>query len=182
MLLLFKAFHIIGFVAWFAGLFYLVRMFVYHVESALKPEPERGILTAQYALMERRVYRIICTPAMVITWMFGLGMLGHYGWMWLAANGNWMYPKLALLLGLTVYHFWSGGLIRRLGSGSIPYTSFQFRLLNEVPTLFLVAIVLLAVFRNTLDVVLAFLGLLLFGQLLYAGARLYRRQRVKKEG
>src|SRR5687768_10491097 len=70
-----KAFHIIGVVAWFAGLFYLVRLFVYHVEAAERPEPERAVLQPQFALMERRLYRIITRPAMVLTLATAAGML-----------------------------------------------------------------------------------------------------------
>ena len=72
---LLKALHVVGFVSWFAGLFYLVRIFVYHAEADDRAEPERGILTRQFILMEQRVYGIISTPALVITWVAGLGML-----------------------------------------------------------------------------------------------------------
>ncbi len=174
---LFKSLHIIGFVAWFAGLFYLVRMFVYDVEAEERPEPERGILKKQFNLMEWRVYRIICNPAMMITWAFGLAMLFWNGLDWLAANG-WMHLKLLLLVGLTIYHLWTKRIIKQLESGGLPYSSFQFRLWNEVPTLFLVAIVLLAVYRNTLNFVYAFLGILVFGLLLFLGAKAYKRART----
>lgn len=181
MFFFFKAMHIVGFVAWFAGLFYLVRMFVYHVEAEAKPQPDRDILKAQLLLMEQRVFSIICNPALAITWMFGLGMLYLYGWNWILGNGSWMFTKLVLLLILSIYHFWSGSLIRKLEHGQMPFSSFQFRLLNEVPTLLLVSIVLLAVYRNTLDFARAFFGILLFGILLYIGAKLYRRQRTKNK-
>ena len=175
---LFKALHIVGFVSWFAGLFYLVRMFVYHVESAQQPEPERGILTNQYRLMEQRVYRIICNPAMMITWTFGLLMLIRNGTDWLAANG-WMHVKLLLLIGLTIYHLWTKKMIAKLAAGDTPYSGWRFRLLNEVPTLFLLSIALLAVYRNTLNFVYAFLGLIAFVVLLMIGAKAYKRAREK---
>lgn len=181
MFFFFKAMHVVGFVAWFAGLFYLVRMFVYHVEASTRPQPERDILVGQFELMEQRVYSIICNPAMGITWLFGGGMLYLYGWNWLLANGSWMYPKLALLIGLSAYHLWSGRLIRKMQAGQLSYSSFQFRLLNEVPTLLLVSIALLAVYRSTLDFLKAFVGILLFGILLYLGARFYRQHRQKNK-
>jgi putative membrane protein len=175
---LFKSLHVIGFVAWFAGLFYLVRIFVYHLEALDKPQPERDVLARQFGLMEQRVYRIICNPAAVITWLFGLGMLFIYGLDWLWENW-WMQYKLLLLLMLTGYHWSCKGLIQKLKAGDKPYTSFQFRLLNEVPTLFLVAIVLLAVYRNGFNVWYALGGILAFGLLLFSAAKLYKQAREK---
>lgn len=175
-----KALHIIGFVAWFAGLFYLVRIFVYHVEAHAKPQPDRGILTQQFNLMEWRVYKIICNPAMMITWTAGLLMLFINGFEWLGAN-PWMIVKLALLVGLTVYHVWCKRIIRQMEKGNFRFSSWQFRLLNEVPTLFLVAIVLLAVYKNTLNFLYAFLGLIGFMALLFVGAKAYKRSRLAKD-
>ncbi len=176
MLYYFKAFHIVGFVAWFAGLFYLVRMFVYHVEAQEAASPRREILSTQFALMERRVFRIICTPALVLTWLMGLSMLWLHGLEWFRAN-LWMHHKLALLLLLTGYHFWCGRLIRRLGKGERPFSSFQFRLLNELPTLFLVLIVFLAVLRDSLHPLKLLMGVAVFGFGLFLLARWYKRRR-----
>ena len=99
-ILYFKSLHIIGFVAWFAGLFYLVRMFVYHVEAMEMEEPKRAILIQQYELMEGRVYKIICNPAMMLTFTFGIGMLvvnpGYF-------SMGWMHIKLTLLVLLLAF-------------------------------------------------------------------------------
>ncbi len=178
LLQLFKSLHIVGFVAWFAGLFYLVRMFVYHVEALAKPQPERDILARQFNLMEWRVYRIILGPAVVLTWACGTVMLFEHGGDWLRENW-WMHVKLVLLLLLTGYHHSCKGIIRKLERGEVPFTSFQFRLLNEVPTLLLVAIVLLAVYKNSFNVWYMLAGILGFGGLLFAGAKLYKRSREK---
>lgn len=175
-LFFFKSLHIVAFVAWFAGLFYLVRMFVYHREAQDQPEPARGILSAQFALMEWRVYRIICNPAMLLTWACGLAMLYLHGLAWLAAN-PWMHVKLLLLVLLSGYQAWCKKVIQVLERGAFPYSSFQFRLLNEVPTVFLLSIVLLAVYRNALNSGLALLGIVGFMGLLFVGARWYRRRR-----
>ena len=180
-----KALHVVGFVAWFAGLFYLVRMFVYHEEAREKAEPERGILQAQFNLMEWRVYRIICNPAMVITWAAGLGMLGLGLFSPMVANyleigaPGWMHLKLLLLVLLTIYHFWCRRIIRQLEAGARPFSSWQFRLLNEFPTIFLVLITFTAVYgkAGTLNYAYLFGGLLLFIGLLYLGARAYKRRR-----
>lgn len=173
-----KSLHIVGFVAWFAGLFYLVRIFVYHVEAMAKSEPERGVLVRQFNVMEWRVYRIICRPAMLITWVFGGAMLYIYGWEWLRENW-WMHIKLVLLLLLSGYNDRCGGIIRKLERGEVPFTSFQLRLLNEVPTLLLVPIVLLAVYRNNFNIWYTLAGIVGFGVLLFAAAKIYRRSREK---
>jgi putative membrane protein len=178
MLLFFKALHIIGFVAWFAGLFYLVRMFVYHKESAERPPAERDVLVPQFNLMEWRVYRIICNPAMMITWTAGVIVIFLYGWEWFRMS-YWLHIKLVLLVGLTVYHVWCKRIILQLEQGDLSITAFQFRLLNEVPTLFLVIIVMLAIYKNTLNGLYAILGMIGFGVLLYIGTKAYKRAREK---
>ena len=172
-----KALHIVGFVAWFAGLFYLVRMFVYHEEAMNKDEPDRSILKAQFNLMEWRVYKIICNPAMMITFLGGLGMLYINPDIF---KTGWMHIKLLLVFLLLAYHLYCKSLIRKLERGERIYTSFQYRLMNEVPTLFLVSIVLLAVLKNGLNSLYAFLGILAFGVLLYFAAKLYKQSRDKK--
>lgn len=173
-----KALHIVGFVAWFAGLFYLVRMFVYHEEAFDKDEPDRRILKAQFNLMEWRVYKIICNPAMMITFLAGFGMLFINPDLF---KIGWMQTKLVLLFLLLAYHLYCKSLIRKLEEDKRIYTSFQYRLMNEVPTIFLVTIVLLAVLKNGLNALYAFVGILLFGVVLYFAAKLYKRSREQKE-
>ncbi len=175
----FKTLHIVGFVAWFAGLFYLVRMFVYHVEAFKKPQPERDILARQFNLMQWRVFRIICNPALAITWIFGVAMLFWHGGEWLVANW-WMQVKLILLALLTAYHFYCKTIILKLEQGAKPFTSFQFRLLNEAPTLFLIAIVLLAVYRNSFNIWYSLGGIFAFGLLLFVFAKWYKSRRARR--
>ena len=177
-ILLFKALHIFGFTAWFAGLFYLVRMFVYHREAFDMEEPKRSILVEQHNMMEWRVYKIIMTPAMVLTWTCGTIMIVLYGWDWFVLN-TWLHIKLFLLFLLSGYHHSCKSIIKRLEKGEQVMTSFQFRLYNEVPTLFLLSIVLLAVYRSGLNFLMAFGGILIFGFLLFSGAKLYKRMREK---
>ena len=180
-LYLFKALHLVGMVAWFAGLFYLVRIFVYHVEAMEKAEPERSILTQQFNLMEWRVYKIICTPAMNMTWLFGILMIVAYGMDWFKVN-SWLHSKLVLVVLLSTYQVYMKRIIQQLEQGKTPYTSYQFRLLNEVPTLFLLSIVLLAVYKNGLNTVYAIAGILLFGILLMAGTKFYKKIRERGKG
>jgi protoporphyrinogen IX oxidase len=169
-----KSLHIIGFVSWFAGLFYLVRMFVYHAEADTKPEHLREDWKTEFIKMQKRVYQIICNPAMMITWTFGILMLINTPSF--LAQG-WIQVKLLLLILLTSYHFFCKITIKRLENGQKPYTSFQYRLLNELPTLFLVSIVLLAVVKDLLNFLYLFGGVLAFGFLLFVSARAYRKYR-----
>ncbi len=187
LLYFFKSLHIIGFVAWFAGLFYLGRLLVYHVEANDKPQPEQDILKKQFSLMQWRVYKIIANPAMMITWTAGLVMLA-LGFLDKAPNyldtavgkGGWMHAKLTLLLLLTVFHVWNKGVIKKLEAGTNKRSAFQLRLANEISTIFLVAIVFLAVFgkAGTLNYGFLFGGLLVFAILLYLSANAYRKRRA----
>lgn len=172
----FKAFHIIGAVAWFAGLFYLVRILVYLREAQDKPADEKKVMLPQLSLMANRAYKIICNPAMMITWTCGIAMLVlNTAYL----QQGWLHVKLLLLVGLTVYHLFCKKWIRQLEAGENPVSSFQLRLLNEVPTLMLVAIVLLAVVRNSLNVFYLMLGIFAFGASLYWATKAYKRVREK---
>lgn len=175
--LFFKSMHIIGFVSWFAGLFYLVRMFVYHAEADDKPEVIREDWKKQYSLMQWRVYKIISNPAMMITWTFGLAMLVTNPGI---LTQTWIQIKLVLLVLLTAYHLYCKRIIKNLEEGKNNFNSFQFRLFNEVPTLFLVAIVLLAVVRNMLNFFYLLSGIIIFGVLLFLAARAYKKRRETK--
>ena len=179
-----KAMHIIGFVSWFAGLLYLVRLFIYHAEAnESKPPEEAVILKKQYALMERRLYTIITNPAMIMTWIGGITMLtlGYF-----RADtpdylsDGWLHVKLLLVVLLTGYNHYCKALMRKLANDTNTISSEKMRGLNEVPTLFLAAIVLLAVFKSLLNFGIAFAGLFAFGFSLFMGIRFYKKQRAKK--
>jgi len=156
--LIFKSLHLISMVAWFAGLFYIVRLFVYHTEAFEKPAEESRILCAQYAIMESRLFRIIMRPAMLLTWIFGIALIYCLG---------------------TGYTDYCGKMIKRLAKGEQVMTAYQFRLYNEVPTLFLVAIVLLAVYKNLVNFGYTFIGIVLLAILLVLVTRLYRKIRLR---
>ncbi|UBM58898.1 protoporphyrinogen oxidase HemJ [Marinilongibacter aquaticus] len=175
--LYFKAFHIVGFVSWFAGLFYLVRIFVYHAEAEDREEPIKSELKKQFSLMSERVYKIIMNPAMMITWTCGLSMLAINP---AILDQNWIRVKLLLLVLLTAYHLYCKGIVKKQLAGISPFNSYQFRLLNELPTLFLVAIVLLAVIKDVLNFAYLFLGVLVFGFILFSIVKAYKRHREKK--
>lgn len=143
----FKAFHIIGVVVWFAGLFYLVRLFIYHVEAEAEPEPAATILKNQYTLMEKRLYRIITTPGMAVTVVMAIGLLALSP-EWL--HQGWMHAKLGFVAVLLAYHHYCGRLMKQLWRGECKWNSKQLRALNEAPTLLLVVIVMLVIFKNNL--------------------------------
>ncbi len=179
-LLLLKTIHIVGFVAWFAGMFYLGRMFVYHKEAIEKNDATTATLVAQYSIMEWRVYKIIINPAMIITWICGLGMLYIHGREWFVQN-MWMHHKLLLLLLLTGYHGYSKRVIRKIQSSEISFSSFQFRLFNEVPTVFLFIIVPLAVFKNMVNPLILILSIIGLIGLLIFFTFAYKKYRLKND-
>jgi len=122
---LFKSLHIIGFVAWFGGLFYMVRIFVYHTEAYDKSQPDQNILSAQFHIMEKKVLNIICRPAMLVTWIFGVMMIIAYGMDWFKAN-YWLHAKLMLVILLSGYTDYCGRLIKKLQVGKTNF-SFPYR-------------------------------------------------------
>lgn len=176
--LLLKSLHLVAMVAWFAGLFYLVRLFVYHVEAFQKPALEQQTLVKQYSIMEDRLYRIICRPAMLLTWVFGVSMIIHNGWDWLSEN-YWLHFKLLLVFLLSGYTEYNGKIVSRLAKGEAVMSSDKFRLFNEVPTIFLLTIILLAVFKNMLDFGYTFIGVVVFVIVLMLMSKLYKKLRVK---
>lgn len=143
----FKAFHLIGIVVWFAGLFYLVRLFVYHAEAEQEPEPARSILKRQYVIMEQRLYNIITTPGMILTIAMAIGLISTEPEI---LKSTWLHIKLTFVLVLLGYHYFCQRTMKKLATGASQWTGQQFRALNEAPTILLVLIVLLAVFKNSL--------------------------------
>lgn len=133
------AFHIIAVIAWFAGLFYLPRLFVYHASA----EDEVG--RRRFQVMERKLYRIIMTPAMIATLVLGAALLG-LGWSAFATAG-WLWLKLAGVVALIGYHHYCGRLVRAFEAERNPHSEKFYRMFNELPTLLLIAIVILVVVK-----------------------------------
>lgn len=132
-----SALHVISVVAWFAGLFYLGRLFVYHREAQDKGEPDKSILSAQFEIMERRLYYGIMVPAMISTLVFGIWLMVSIK----AYQFGWMHFKLLFVFLLIGYHHMLGGMRKRMAKGAFKYSSFKLRVLNEVPTVLLIIIV-----------------------------------------
>jgi len=176
--LLVKSLHLISMVAWFAGIFYLVRLFVYHTEAFDKNENERNILIAQYNIMENRLFKIICRPAMIFTWIFGSYMIHLNGLEWFKES-SWLHIKLVLVFFLSIYTDHNNRIIKQLHAGKVIMSSFQFRLYNEVPFLFLASIILLAIYKNLLQFGYAFAGIIVFAIVLFIFAKIYKKIRTQ---
>ena len=171
-----KTLHIVAVVAWFAGLFYLPRLFVYHAEALDGPEPARALLHAQFSRMERVLERAIMRPALVVAIAAAVAMLADRPGILV---GGWLHAKLALVGGVVFYHGWCQRLASRLASGVTPMSSQAFRLFNELPTVLLVLVVFLVVFQYeaTPPAAAALAGG--FGVLLVAGVLGAARRRAR---
>lgn len=144
-----KALHIIFVVSWFAGLFYIVRLFIYHTEAQQQSEQEKTILSKQFVMMEKKLWWIITTPAMILTIVFGTWMILLNSDYYLYAP--WMHVKLAFVALLLVYHFVCQRIMKRLEKGIFSWSSGQLRMWNEVATLALVAIVFIVVLKHEMN-------------------------------
>lgn len=141
----FKTLHIVGVVVWFAGLFYLVRLFIYHVEAEELAPELRTAFQQQYGLMEKRLANIITTPGMVVAVSMAIGLLiAQPSWL----QQGWMHAKLAFVAALLGYHVFCYRLMGQLQAGSCQWNGKQLRALNELPTLLLVIVVMLVVFKT----------------------------------
>lgn len=131
-----KALHVMAVIAWMAGLFYLPRLFVYHVEVVVP-----GSLTdGMFQTMERRLYKVIMEPAAVLTWVCGLALVftpGIVDW-----NAVWPWTKTIAVLAMTGFHIWLGGQAKHFAGGTNRVSGRQYRMMNEVPTALMVIIVL----------------------------------------
>lgn len=193
-ILLFKALHVVGFISWFAGLFYLGRVLVNHAEAVSVPLPDEGdkdavlrhgirreVLHEEYAATEDRVYKIIVNPAMMITWVAGLVMIAANVNYFISGTPGWLHLKLFLLVLLVGYQLYTKvKLMRPMQAGQTPFSGWQLRLWNEVPTFFLVTISFIAVFGKAgqLNYLYLGVGVAIFCLLVYRAAVAYRKRRV----
>lgn len=171
-----KALHIIFVVTWFSGLFYLGRLLIYVREAQDQPEPARKLLSDQLLLMSKRLLYAITWPSAVLSWLFGLRMADLYGgW------PSWLLIKLGLVFLLSLYHLSLDRMYRNFQQGKPGWSSFQLRLWNEVPTVFLIAIVMLVVVKQNISLVYGVLGLVAFVLVLFSAIRIYKAVRGKSE-
>jgi protoporphyrinogen IX oxidase len=169
-----KAAHIIFIVTWFAGLFYMPRLFVYIVEAHAKSEPEKSIVLKQLKMMASRLWFGITWPSAVITLCLGTSMvINQPEWL----TFGFMHIKLTLVFFLYLYHISLHILFRQLQNDVVNYTSTHMRLWNEVATLFLISIVFLIVLKNALSMLWGLAGLLAVTILIMIGIRTYKKFR-----
>ncbi len=174
-----KALHIIFVVTWFAGLFYMPRLLIYSTEAADRPESERKVLRDQFAIMMKRLWFGITWPSAIITLIFGLALLFHGGWyrVLFTEAGTWITIKLFLVIGLYGYHFFIHRITKEILRNEFRLSSYSLRIWNEVATVFLIAIVMLAVVRQAIGIVWGLGGLLALMIVLMTAIAIYRRTR-----
>ncbi len=172
MFLYIKALHIVFIVTWFAGMFYIVRLFIYQREAQDKGEPERSILTTQFALMAKRLWYGITWPSAVLTLIFGPLM-----WYYMGSLPNWLAVKLCFVLGLYAYFLSLHAIFRQQAKGVYKWDSQRLRVWNEVATIFLIAIVMLATVKDGMSWLWGLLGLVGFIVILMSAIRIYKALR-----
>ena len=170
----FKALHLIFMVSWFAGLFYMVRLFVYHAESDLNHGSNSEVFRKQYLLMQKRLWNIISWPAMILTLIFGFLML-YLQPFYLTLP--YMHLKLGFILLLVLYHLSCQYIHVKQKKEVSTFSSFQLRVWNELATLFLVVIVFIIVLKNELDGLYGTVGFILFGIILFMAVKWYKKIR-----
>jgi len=171
-----KSLHIIFMVSWFAGLFYIVRLFIYHVEARKKESEEKLILQNQYKIMQKRLWYIIAWPAMVLTVIFGTWMLILKPEL---LDFGYMHVKLSFAFLLLIYHLICHKVFSNLQKGIGSYTSGKLRIWNEVATLFLVAIVFIIELKDSINWIYGVVGFFSVAILLMLGIKMYKSYRSK---
>lgn len=171
-----KALHLIFVITWFAGLFYIPRLFIYHIEAQSKASPEREILSRQLKIMSRRLWYIITWPSAVLSTIFALWLLVIMP-SWL--QQSWMHVKLGFVVLLFVYHIKTHLMFKELQKDQIRYSSNFMRIWNEGATLVLFAVTFLVILKNAFNWIFGVVGILLLVVLLMLGIRLYKRIRDK---
>lgn len=176
-----KSLHLIFVITWFAGLFYIVRLFVYHAEAKDKPSPEKEILIKQYQLMSYRLWYIITWPSAILASVFAFWMLFFttLGNAWLKMP--WMHVKLGFVFLLYLYHLKCHQIFRQLQRNEIRHTSSFFRLWNEGATLILFAVVFLVILKDALNWIYGVIGIFVFSIVLMLGYKLYKRIRERNQ-
>lgn len=172
-----KSLHIIFITTWFAGLFYIIRLFIYFKEAEEKTEIEKQILIKQYQLMIKRLWYIITWPSAVLATFFAIWLLLlQPGWL----QASWMHVKLIFVFLLFLYHGTCQVMYNQIEKGSLKYSSFALRIWNEVATIILFACVFLVVLKNAFGWIFGTIGIIGVSILLMLGVKLYKNIRTKK--
>lgn len=169
-----KSLHLIFVVTWFAGLFYVPRLFINHIEATLRPSPEKEILTAELKLMTKRLWYIITWPSAILCTIFAI-------WLLILMPGYlqqpWMQVKLGFVLLLILYHLKNHQIFKQLQRDEIKYTSNFMRIWNEGATIILFAVVFLVILKSAINWVFGVVGIVVLGVLLMLGIKLYKKIR-----
>jgi len=175
-----KSLHLIFVITWFAGLFYIVRLFVYHAEAKQKPQPEQDILIKQYQIMQYRLWFIITWPSAVLASVFAFWMLffTEIGQVWL--QQPWMHVKLAFVLLLYIYHLKCHQIFKNLQKNEVKQSSNFFRIWNEGATIILFAVVFLIILKNAINWIYGVVGIFVFSIVIMMGFKFYKKIREKK--
>lgn len=176
MYLYLKALHIIFIVCWFAGLFYIVRLFVYYAEAQEKSDIEKEILSKQYQIMTNRLWYIITYPAAVIATIFGVWMLIENPAL---LKMPWMHVKLLFVVLLWAYHLKCHQFVKQIKNKTLLKTGSYFRIWNEGATLILFSVVFLAVLKNAVNWIFGVAGIFILAILLTLGIKFYKKIREK---
>lgn len=172
-----KSLHLIFVITWFAGLFYMPRLFIYHIEASLRPKHEADILTDQFKLMSKRLWNIITWPSAILATIFAIWLLIlQPGWL----QSPWMHIKLGFVVLLFAYHYKTHLIFKEFQNNIIKWTSNQMRLWNEGATLILFAVVFLAITKNTINWLYGLGGLIGLALLLMLGIKAYKNYRIEK--
>lgn len=176
-----KSLHLIFVITWFAGLFYIVRLFVYQIEANEKPSPEKEILQKQYKIMTYRLWYIITWPSAVLAsfFAFWLVFFTEIGRFWLQMP--WMHVKLGFVFLLYLYHYKCHKIYLELQNDSQKYSSNFMRLWNEGATIILFAIVFLVILKNAINWIYGVVGIVLFSVLVLLGFKFYKTIRAKNK-
>lgn len=175
--LILKSLHIISVVTWFAGLFYMPRLFVYFAEADQKSEPEKSILQSQFKIMQRRLWYGITIPSSIIVFLFGGSMLHNFMPL---TDHPWLMLKLLFVLGLYIYFFFLHKIFKQQQKNIIAFSPMALRVINEISTIFLFAIVFLVVLKNIMNMVYGLIALVGFIIVLMIAIKIYKNIREKK--
>jgi putative membrane protein len=173
-----KSLHLIFVITWFAGLFYIVRLFVYQIEANEKPTPEKEILQKQYKIMTYRLWYIITWPSAFLATMFAIWLLILMP-VWLQMP--WMHVKLGFVILLIAYQLKCQQIYSQLQKDEVKYSSNFMRLWNEGATLILFAVVFLVILKNALNWIYGVLGIFIFSIIIMLGFKFYKRIRKKNK-
>lgn len=171
-----KALHLIFVITWFAGLFYIPRLFIYQIEAYEKEEPEKGILSRQLKLMTKRLWFIITWPSAILASIFAFILLFMIP-AWL--QQPWMHVKLGFVVLLYAYHFKCHLIFKELQNDVVKWTSSQMRLWNEGSTLILFSVIFLVIVRDAINWIYGVIGIFILAIMLMLGIRIYKRIRAK---